>query len=109
MAEKKENRVREYPEILMIFADHVAKYLIKKGFSDQKSNMIGLEVAEEIRKNLGGECVYIPKRRSLENSKRDKEIFQDFGTMSVWELQQKYELSQRRIYQIISSVKYGKQ
>lgn len=93
------------PEVLADLARHVEAELIKSGKIDQEhAKQIGIEVAQTIAKNWGGEVIYIPRNLVLLLSERDRRIFNEFNGFNQRELSRKYKVSMQWIYRIVKRI-----
>lgn len=63
---------------------------------------VALEVAEHVRKNIGGVATYIPRGMSYELTLRDRQMWQDFKGDNYAELARKYDMTEMRVRQIIA-------
>lgn len=100
---------KEYPEVLVAIADHVAQFLVNRGIPESEAARVGLDCAEYIRRAFGGDDLYIPKAISFELSKRDAEILDKFDGSNFKEITREYGITRRRLYQILHSVREGRQ
>ncbi len=99
----------ELPEIMQVVASFMTEALISKGIADRTAADLGVECCVALMKAVGGANVYVPKGMELTYSKRDKEIYENFGHMSLKELSAKYNITPRRIYQIVAAVRLGEE
>jgi Mor family transcriptional regulator len=67
----------------------------------QEAAEIALDVAEHVRKNIGGVATYIPRGLSYELSLRDRQIWSEFKGDNHAELARKYDMTEMRVRQII--------
>ncbi|MBF0546201.1 MAG: hypothetical protein HQM08_17290 [Candidatus Riflebacteria bacterium] len=99
---------RSYPEILLEFADNAAETLISEGMSEEKAIEIGLKIATKIRKDFGGEVVYIPKGRCYELSLRDSTMLAEYNGNNATDIFRKYGITRRRLLQILQAKREGR-
>jgi Mor family transcriptional regulator len=99
----------ELPEIMQVIVEFMSEALIKDGLDGKKACEMAYACCIAMMQAVGGDNIYIPKGVRLTYSRRDAEIYREFDYMSIKELQTKYDLTPRRIYQIIASVKSGVQ
>lgn len=93
------------PEILLDLAEHTRVMLVQKHqFDDEKAKQIGIELAQCIAENWGGEVIYIPKALLIALSERDLAIWQAFNGTNHRELARKYNVSMQWVYQIVKKV-----
>lgn len=99
--------VSELPEIMQTVAEFVGNQLMQDGVDERKAVELGLNCAHAVMTALGGDNVYIPKGVFMEYNQRDLEIADMFGRVSMREICEKYNITARRVYQIINAVKTG--
>lgn len=97
----------ELPEIMQVVVEFISESLIKDGIQDKKACEIAYSCCAAVMQAVGGDNIYVPKGVKLTYSRRDAEIYKEFDFMSIKELQTKYGLTSRRIYQIIAAVRDG--
>ncbi|MDD3002123.1 MAG: Mor transcription activator family protein [Candidatus Riflebacteria bacterium] len=97
----------ELPEIMQIIVEFISESLIKDGIQEKKACEIAYSCCLAMMQAVGGDNIYIPKGVKLTYSRRDAEIYKELDFMTVKELQTKYNLTSRRIYQIIAAVRDG--
>ncbi|MEW6708289.1 MAG: Mor transcription activator family protein [Candidatus Riflebacteria bacterium] len=100
-------KATELPEIMQTVAEFVGNQLIKDGVEERRAVELGLGCAHAVMTALGGDNVYIPKGVFMEYNQRDLEIAEKFGRVSMREICQQYNITARRVYQIINAVKTG--
>ncbi|WP_085440210.1 Mor transcription activator family protein [Magnetofaba australis] len=68
------------------------------------AHLLGLQVATRLVDRLGGVTLAIPRKSTLQRNKRDAEIIRLYDEgLSVKELARRFELTDRRIYAILST------
>jgi Mor family transcriptional regulator len=70
------------------------------GLKESIANDWARQLVEYLRVRLGAQRVYIPKPRSVD---RDAAIAREFDGTNAAELMQRYDLSRRRVYQIVET------
>jgi Mor family transcriptional regulator len=91
-----------YPEVLADIARTVHERLMARArLAHQEAAEIALDVAEHVRKNIGGVATYIPRGLSYELSLRDRQIWSEFKGDNHAELARKYDMTEMRVRQII--------
>jgi Mor family transcriptional regulator len=98
---------KELPEIMETVAEFIGNQLINDGVDERRAVELGLNCAHAVMTALGGDNVYIPKGLFMEYNQRDLEIAELFGRISMREICEKYNITARRVYQIINAVKTG--
>lgn len=93
-----------YPEFLADIAATVGEALQRNGSTEESAVKIGQETAEAVRKNYGGQLLYIPKGERYELSQRDLEIWNEFNGRNIQTLAAKHALSVPQMYRIIQRV-----
>lgn len=93
------------PELLADLAKHVETELTKTGkIAPEQAKQIGVEIAQSIAKNWGGEVIYIPRNLVLLLSERDRRIFNEFNGYNHRALARKYQVSMQWVYKIVKKV-----
>ena len=98
---------KELPEIMQVIADYITDTLIKGGIAEHTAADLGVECCIAVMNSVGGDNIYIPKGVKLTYSKRDLEIYKEFVNSDVRRLSAKYNITPRRIYQIVAAVRLG--
>lgn len=95
-----------YPEVLADIARTVHEVLMehpRTRLAHQVAAEVALTVAEHVRKNIGGVATYIPRGMSYELTLRDREIWSDFTGDNYAALARKYDKTEMRVRQIITT------
>ena len=93
------------PDVLADLAKHIETELARTGKVEQEeAKHIGIEIAQTIAKNWGGELIYIPRNLVLLLSERDRKIFNEFDGSNHRELARKYQVSMQWVYKIVKKV-----
>lgn len=87
---------------MLTIANANAKALVAAGIDSSLAREIGVKAANQVRKALGGTQFYVPKSSSLDIVRRDLQILEEFNGSNHAELAQKFNLTVRRIYDIIA-------
>lgn len=80
-----------------VMAD-IYQAMLKK-FSDHH---LAASICDALRSYFGGQQIYIAKEKSIENSERDREIWELFNGNNQVELAKAYDLTTRQIHSILS-------
>lgn len=91
----------KYPEILRDLQTYVINAMTEHGISAEHAKHAGLRVTEEVRKQFGGQMIYIPKGMDYEISTRDQEIWQKFNGKNHAALCHEFDISLQWLYKII--------
>lgn len=70
-----------------------------------KARRLAWKVAELIRRDWGGQQIYLSKGLSYEISQRDLEIYREFDGTNHYYLTQKHSLTARQVYSVIARVR----
>ena len=93
------------PEVLADLAKHIECELVEKHeFASDNAKQVGVEIAQRIAKNWGGEVIYIPRNLILLLNERDMQIYHEFNGHNHRELARKYNVSMQWIYAIIKRI-----
>lgn len=92
-----------YPEVLADIARTVhERLMVRARLAHQDAAEIALDVAEHVRKNIGGVATYIPRGLSYELSLRDRQIWSEFKGDNHAELARRYDMTEMRVRQIVA-------
>lgn len=69
------------------------------------AELLGMEAFSRLTYLCGGQCLYIPKRESLERGARDREIRSRFNGGNHRSLALQYRLSVRQIRKIVNGTR----
>jgi len=92
------------PQLIADLADKVADAVAKRGIEAEAAAQIGVEVADLMRADWGGQAIYFAKGLAIDISRRDLEMFEKFNGHNHAELAREYDLSVIHIYRRIKSV-----
>ena len=90
-----------YPELLADLLSTIAASLIADGIDAENAGRYSHTAAETIRKEWGGQMIYISKGQEFELSKRDQEIWDNFNGRNHRALCHDYDVSIQWLYKII--------
>lgn len=93
-----------YPEVLADIARTVHQRLMahpRLKLAHPIAAEVAMDVAEHVRKNIGGVATYIPRGMSYELTQRDRQMWADFKGDNHSELARKYDMTEMRVRQII--------
>lgn len=76
----------------------------RHSFLNENAKQIGVEIAQRIAHNWGGEVIYIPRNLILLLNERDMKIFNEFNGHNHCELARKYNVSMQWIYAIVKRI-----
>ena len=91
------------PKIMEVIAFFISETLIKKRIEEHQAIEIAADCACSIMDSIGGGAVYIPKGTIFKCQERDFELMKDFNRLSIRGLCKKYNITKRRVYQIVAS------
>jgi len=92
----------EYPEILIDLGEILADQLTSGGCQPEQAADLAFRAIEHIRRQWGGQPIYIPKGQAYELSQRDQRIYEDWRLKGMsHELAHDHGVSMTRIYQIV--------
>ena len=92
------------PQLIADLADKVAAAVAKRGLDPEAAAQIGVEVADQMRADWGGQAIYFAKGMAIDISRRDLEIWEKFNGKNHAELAREYNLSVIHIYRRVKSV-----
>lgn len=93
------------PQLIADLADKVAAALAKRDIEPERAAEIGIEVADEMRADWGGQALYFPKGCAMDISRRDRELFERFNGTNHDELAREYNLSVIHVYRVVKAVR----
>lgn len=97
----------DLPEIVLVIAESIGSQLESQGIAPDRAAVIALSSAKTVMQTFGGENVYIPKGTYVEFSRRDREMVELLSHLNMREVCLRYNITQRRLYQIINAVHDG--
>lgn len=89
------------PELVTDLQDQVAARLTELKIDPASAHAIGVQVAEYITSNWGGQLIYIPKNHSGQLSARDLEIWDKFNGRNHAQLAKEYNLTVQHVYRVV--------
>lgn len=92
------------PELVTDLQDQVAARLVELKIDAQAAKVIGIQVAEYVTSNWGGQLIYIPKNHNGQLNARDVQIYAQFNGRNHAALAKKFDLTVQQIYRIIKEV-----
>jgi len=92
------------PQLIADLADKVAAAVARRGLEAEAAAQIGIEVADQMRADWGGQAIYFAKGTAIDISRRDLEIWEKFNGKNHAELAREYDLSVIHIYRRMKSV-----
>jgi Mor family transcriptional regulator len=95
----------DYPEQLEHIGQILGRELLALGLPLSVANAKAFQMAEAIRKELGGGAIYLPRGHGYELSLREQQIWGEFTGNNIPELATKYKLSQMQIRNILAKAK----
>ncbi len=96
---------RQYPEILEDLAAKLAALLAEEGLAPERARAIAWRHVERLRRDWGGQKLYIPMGQSYEVSQRDVEIFRRFNGRNHVELCREFRITDTYLRTIINRVR----
>lgn len=97
----------DLPEILLVIAESIGSQLESNGIASDKAATVAVAAAKAVMHTFGGENVYIPKGTYVEFSRRDREMVELLSHLTIREVCSRYNITQRRLYQILHAVRDG--
>lgn len=104
---RKRNATVSGSEVAASLAATLGQCLRKHGIAENDSDVIALDVLQEVRRTYGGQNLYFPREQKEKISERDAEIYERFtnNELSVPEIAQEYGISLQWAYHIIRTVR----
>lgn len=100
----------KYPELLRDLVDKAAELLAERyGLSSPRARAAGWEIAELIRKEWGGQNLYLAKGKDYEITLRDVEMYRKFNGSNHFALAQEFGVTVRHVYRVIEQVRAADQ
>lgn len=100
-ADTQQNIPAGYPEILEMIVLAVARRLEKNGLARAASLDIAFQAAEEVRFQIGGTKIYIPKGDHIESDELALSIVNEFKGNNIADLARQHNITEQWIYQIL--------
>ncbi|MBK6402082.1 MAG: transcriptional regulator [Rhodocyclaceae bacterium] len=93
-------------ELLADLASKVTHLLVSKAaLTEGDADLIGIEVAEAIAQDWGGQVTYIPKNFIFEVNRKHLEIYGKFNGRNHGELAAEYRIAVQTVYKIVARIK----
>ncbi len=96
---------RQYPEILEDLAAKLAALLIEEGLAPERARGIAFRHAEQVRRDWGGQKLYIPTGQSYEVTQRDLEIYRRWNGRNGIELCREFRITDTWLRAIVNRVR----
>lgn len=90
-----------YPELLEAMGQIIGAELLELGLTKDQANGKCLKICDAIRRDLGGQQMYLSKGLDYELSLRDDEIYKGFKGNNYHTLARKYHLSEMQVRNIV--------
>lgn len=92
------------PQLIADLADKVAAAVARRGLDPETAAQIGIEVADQMRADWGGQAIYFAKGTAIDISRRDLEMWEKFDGRNHAELAREFGLSVVHVYRRLKSV-----
>lgn len=92
------------PQLIADLADKVAAAVARRGLDPEAAAQIGIEIADQMRADWGGQAIYFAKGTAIDISRRDLEIWEKFNGKNHAELAREYSLSTVHLYRRLKTV-----
>lgn len=92
------------PQLIADLADKVAAAVARRGIDPEAAAQIGIEVADQMRADWGGQAIYFAKGVAIDISRRDLEMWEKFNGRNHAELAREFDLSVIHVYRRIKSI-----
>lgn len=92
------------PQLIADLADKVAAAVAARGLDAETAAQIGIEVADLMREDWGGQPIYFAKGLAIDISRRDIDLWEKFDGRNHAELAREFGLSVVYVYRRIKSV-----
>ena len=90
-----------YPELLEQMGHVIARRLSAHGVSAEELQDLTMGIVEDIRFEVGGRDLYVPKGHLFELSQRDELIYQKFKGNNYYQLAREFGLTEVQIRSIV--------
>jgi len=104
MDDARDYKASRAPQLIGDMADKIAAAVAKRGVANEQAAEIGVEVADQIRADWGGQAIYFPKGEALDIAQRDIEIWHKFTGFNHLALAREYDLTEIHIYRVVKAV-----
>jgi len=92
------------PQLLADLADKLALALAKRGIGPESAAEIGIEIADQMRADWGGQHIYFPQGAAIDITRRDMELWEKFNGHNHAALAREYDLSVIHVYRRVKLV-----
>jgi len=93
----------KYPEALIGLRDDLIELLVLQGVDHDLAKNIAHDSVEILRERWGG--MYLPKGKSVDLCRRDREIGRRWNGGNKAALCQEYDITEQRLYQILAKLR----
>lgn len=93
----------KYPEVLRYMRDDLEEILAGQGVGGEEARVIAYTATEHVRQRWGG--MYLPKGRTADLDRRDREIGKRWNGANKQALCQEYGITEQRLYQILARLR----
>lgn len=93
---------QRYPEILEDLAAKLTALLVEEGLPAARARDIAFRHAEQVRRDWGGQKIYVPMGQSYEVTQRDLEIYRRFDGRNGIDLCREYGITDTWLRAIIT-------
>ena len=97
-----------YPEILADLRDKLAQFFQAEGVATPLADGIAERAAEHVRREWGGQNVYIPKGTHFSVSERDCEMARRFKGDNIREVAKEFGVTTVHAYRVLKAVAAAK-
>lgn len=94
-----------YPDLLEELSAKIASLLAERGIDAAVAADAGRHCAEFVRRDWGGQKIYIPMGKSYDVSRRDREIAARWNGKNTRELCVEYRMSETNIRRIAGNLR----
>ena len=94
-----------YPEFLEELAAKIAAFLVDRGLDPVTSQAAGQDCAEYVRRDWGGQRIYIQMGRTFELGQRDRELAARWTGRNTRELCLEYRITETHLRRVVAAVR----
>lgn len=93
------------PDLLSELAAKLAALLIEEGLPRERAHALGRKAADFVRRDWGGQKIYIPMGQALDISERDQEIARRWHGRNTLEICREFGISEPHLRRIVAAVR----
>ena len=92
-----------YPEFLEELSAKIAAFLVDRGFDATLAQELGADCAEYVRRDWGGQRIYIPTGKEFELGQRDRDLAARWNGRNTRELCIEFRITETHLRRVVAA------